>query len=93
MRAIEVWTDEYKKIFYIMNPGLKSVKSGDITKRIELRKRLKCRSFRWYLTNVYPGEYRYCDKFVFSLNFLIFVIHFEIFRSTYSNRLLALRKG
>jgi polypeptide N-acetylgalactosaminyltransferase len=54
LRVIEVWTDEYKKFYYKTNPEFKSVKTGDLSKRIELRKRLKCKSFKWYLKNVYP---------------------------------------
>jgi len=52
----EVWMDEYKKFFYIINPGVfKTAKHyGDITDRVQLRENLECKSFQWYLDNIYP---------------------------------------
>lgn len=34
--------------------GHKNVSAGDLTERFELKQRLKCRNFRWFLENVYP---------------------------------------
>lgn len=46
--------DEFKKYFYDKRPELKNAHYGDVSDRIELRKRLKCKSFKWYLNNVHP---------------------------------------
>ncbi|KAM4626760.1 polypeptide N-acetylgalactosaminyltransferase 5 [Discoglossus pictus] len=56
VRVAEVWLDEYKDLFYghgyhlqMKNPNI-----GDLTAQKELRKKLQCKSFTWYIENVYP---------------------------------------
>ncbi|KAM8901424.1 polypeptide N-acetylgalactosaminyltransferase 5 [Lycaon pictus] len=56
VRVAEVWLDEYKELFYghgdhLIDQGLDV---GNLTEQRELRKKLKCKSFKWYLENVFP---------------------------------------
>ncbi|XP_073672438.1 polypeptide N-acetylgalactosaminyltransferase 14 isoform X2 [Paramisgurnus dabryanus] len=53
-RTAEVWMDEFKLFYYSARPAARGKSYGDIRDRQELRKRLVCKSFKWYLDNVYP---------------------------------------
>ena len=52
-RVAEVWLDDYKELFYYVQPHLRTAHFGDIKERLELKKRLKCKPFKWYLQNVF----------------------------------------
>lgn len=53
-RAAEVWMDDYKKYYYAAVPLAKNVAFGSIEERMQLKSDLQCKSFQWYLENVYP---------------------------------------
>ena len=47
-------TDEYKEHYYAKRPGIKKRDYGDTSERMELRNKLQCKSFDWFLKHVYP---------------------------------------
>ncbi|XP_031560548.1 polypeptide N-acetylgalactosaminyltransferase 13-like isoform X2 [Actinia tenebrosa] len=55
-RVVRVWMDDYKTFVYMKRPDLKTLQYGDIKSRLDLRKRLKCKGFKWYLDNIYPEQ-------------------------------------
>ncbi len=46
--------DRFKEHYYHAAPRNRAVPCGDISDRIKLRNDLQCKSFEWYLDNVYP---------------------------------------
>ena len=52
VRLVEVWLDEYARIYY-SRTSFKKGDFGDISARVQLRKDLRCKSFKWYLDNIF----------------------------------------
>ena len=61
MRVSETWMDGYRKYYYATSRAY-DFKRAELTddeltslaERIELRKRLKCKNFEWYMHNILP---------------------------------------
>lgn len=51
-RVVETWMDEYKEYVYKRNPSMRTMDAGDFSEMKNLRKRLGCKSFAWFMKNV-----------------------------------------
>jgi polypeptide N-acetylgalactosaminyltransferase len=53
-RVAEVWLDKQKRYIYnYYKPG-ETMDAGDFSSRLKLKKDLNCKSFDWYMQNIYP---------------------------------------
>uniref|UniRef100_A0A8C5QC34 Polypeptide N-acetylgalactosaminyltransferase n=1 Tax=Leptobrachium leishanense TaxID=445787 RepID=A0A8C5QC34_9ANUR len=70
LRVAEVWMDEFKNHVYMAwNVPLEDsgIDIGDISDRKALRKRLQCKTFRWYLVTAYPEMRTYPDNIAYGV--------------------------
>ncbi|XP_049705813.2 polypeptide N-acetylgalactosaminyltransferase 3 [Helicoverpa armigera] len=62
-RAATVWMDEWADFFFKFNPDVATIRDQQtVADRVELRKNLKCKSFAWYLSNVWPQHFFPTDQ-------------------------------
>ncbi|XP_052865700.1 polypeptide N-acetylgalactosaminyltransferase 35A [Anopheles cruzii] len=54
LRLAHVWMDDYLRYFLEQQPHARTVDYGDVSDRKQLRERLQCQSFAWYVQNIYP---------------------------------------
>lgn len=47
-----MWMDEYAEYLYKRRPHYRNIDPGDLTEQKALRKKLQCKSFKWFIENV-----------------------------------------
>lgn len=60
VRIAETWLGSFKETFYKHSPeafSLSKAEKLDCTERLQLQRRLGCRTFHWFLANIYPELY------------------------------------
>ncbi|XP_059052747.1 probable N-acetylgalactosaminyltransferase 6 [Achroia grisella] len=57
-RAATVWMDQWADFFFKFNPSVAAIRDQqNVADRVELRKKLQCKNFKWYLDNVWPQHF------------------------------------
>ncbi|VDK40781.1 unnamed protein product [Gongylonema pulchrum] len=54
LRTVKVWFDDYEKYFYEKRPEAKEMDAGDLSERLELKKKLNCKPIRWFIDEICP---------------------------------------
>ncbi|XP_078210384.1 polypeptide N-acetylgalactosaminyltransferase 15 isoform X3 [Callithrix jacchus] len=60
VRIAETWLGSFKETFYRHSPeafSLSKAEKPDCMERLQLQRRLGCRTFHWFLANIYPELY------------------------------------
>ncbi|XP_015193909.1 polypeptide N-acetylgalactosaminyltransferase 18 isoform X2 [Lepisosteus oculatus] len=70
LRVAEVWMDEFKSHVYMawnIPQEDSGIDIGDISERKALRKKLQCKTFRWYLVNIYSEMRMYTETIAYGV--------------------------
>ena len=51
-RVAEVWMDEYAEYLYQRRPHYRSIDAGDLSEQRAIREKLKCKPFKWFMTEI-----------------------------------------
>ncbi|VDP14771.1 unnamed protein product [Heligmosomoides polygyrus] len=54
VRVAKTWLGKYEELFMRARPMARMIDYGDISSKLELKKRLNCKDMDWYMENVYP---------------------------------------
>ena len=54
IRVARVWFDEELDFFFKIRPHFKDIDVGDISGRLAIREKLKCKSYAWFIKSIYP---------------------------------------
>lgn len=70
-RVALVWLDEYKQLIYAVNPDIKRLNGGDVSDRLELRRKLNCSSFKHFVQMFQLKNFPLNHRFIGSVRFVL----------------------